>query len=78
MLKHRIILIFSALTTVLVAVMAWVSYVAVREIYLNQVSEQTRLLTRLIGSSQRYNATGSHCMYCLRGLRHIRRNLYRR
>lgn len=51
MLKHRIILIFSALTTVLVAVMAWVSYVAVREIYLNQVSEQTRLLTRLIGSS---------------------------
>ncbi len=50
-IKQRIILIFTALTALIVAVLAGVSYYSVREIYLDQLAEQTHLLARLIGSS---------------------------
>ncbi len=50
-IKNRIILTFTLLTTLLVVVLARVSYVSVREIYLDQLAEQTQLLARLIGNS---------------------------
>jgi len=47
-IKTQIIITFSVLTAILVAIMSRVGYYSVREIYLDQLSEQTDLLTRLI------------------------------
>ena len=44
--KRRIIITFSLLTALLVILLARVSYMSVREIYLDQVVDQTNLLTR--------------------------------
>ena len=49
-IKHRIILIFTSITVVLVVVMAFVSYYFVRNIYSNQLYDQTSLLTRMTGA----------------------------
>ena len=50
-LKTRIILTFPIITVVFVGVISMVSYYSVKNIYMNQISEQTQLLTRLIGSN---------------------------
>ncbi|GAB4373923.1 MAG: hypothetical protein Kow0042_18140 [Calditrichia bacterium] len=47
-LRSRIIIIFTVITVLLVFFMLRVSYYTVREIYLNQVSDQSALLVRLI------------------------------
>lgn len=47
-IKTKIILTFSLLTAILVIITARVGYLSVREIYLDQLSDQTNLLTRLI------------------------------
>ena len=48
--KARIILTFTILTAGLVLILSRISYVSVKNIYLNQLSDQTRLLTRLSAS----------------------------
>ncbi len=48
-IKLRIILIFTSITVVLVGALSTVSYYFVRNIYSNQLYEQTALLTRLTG-----------------------------
>ena len=48
--KVRLILTFSAVTIIIVVIMSRVGYVSVREIYLNQISDQCNLLTRLIAT----------------------------
>lgn len=47
-LKTKIILTFSVLTAALVLIMSRVGYYSVREIYLEQLSEQTNRLARLV------------------------------
>lgn len=47
-LKTRIILIFSVLTIGLVTLLSWIGYISVKKIYVNQLSDQTRLLVRLL------------------------------
>jgi signal transduction histidine kinase len=47
-IKTKIIVTFSALTALLVIITSRVGYLSLREIYLDQLSDQTSLLTRLI------------------------------
>lgn len=47
-IKTKIIITFSLLTAILVIITSRVGYISVREIYLDQLSDQTSLLTRLI------------------------------
>jgi signal transduction histidine kinase len=47
-IKTKIIVTFSLLTAILVIITSRVGYISVREIYLNQLSDQINLLTRLI------------------------------
>jgi hypothetical protein len=49
-IKTQIIITFSVLTAILVTIMSRVGYYSVREIYMDQLSEQTDLLTRLIAT----------------------------
>ncbi len=49
--RARIIITFTSLTAILLVIMAQVGYYSVRTLYLNQLSEQTGLLTQLIAKN---------------------------
>ena len=47
-LRTRIILTFSTLTIGLVILLSWIGYISIKQIYVNQLSDQTRLLIKLL------------------------------
>lgn len=47
-IKQRIIWVFTALTTMLMIVIAIISYYSIRQIYLDQLTEETRVITSLV------------------------------
>jgi signal transduction histidine kinase len=49
-LRTRIILIYTALTILLVGTISYISYTTVRGIYLNQLSDRVEVVIRMIGS----------------------------
>lgn len=50
-IKTKIIITFSLLTAVVAIILSRVSYLSVREIYLNQLSDQTNMLTTVIAKN---------------------------
>jgi len=47
-IKQRIIWVFTGLTTLLMIVIAIISYYSIRQIYLDQLTEETRVITSLV------------------------------
>ena len=48
--KVRIIITFSAVTIILVIIMSRVGYIFIKDLYLNQLSEQVNIITKMISS----------------------------